>query len=80
MNITNKRSLTVQEHDNWRKIHFPAVNDIDEIDEFLDEEIQVDPYVTGTNNRRSDKELAKMLDLIDNLPISTNGKDGTHNG
>ena len=45
-------------------------------DRDLDEMIQVDPCVSGTNNRRSDKDLARMLDLIDSLPISTNGKDG----
>lgn len=38
--------------------------------------LQIDPLVSGTNARRSEKDLAKMLDLIDNLPISTAGKDG----
>ena len=48
----------------------------DSTDRELDEHLQIDPYVTGTNNRRSDKELSRMLDLIDNLPISDSGKDG----
>jgi hypothetical protein len=39
---------------------------------------EIDPHVSGTNNRRSDKELAAMLDLIDTLPISINGKDGSN--
>ncbi len=47
------------------------------IDEDFDDLIVVDPYVTGTNNRRSDRDLAKMLELIDNLPISENGKEGS---
>jgi len=48
----------------------------DPIEGLLDDHIQIVPYVTGTNSRRSDKELAKMLELIDNLPISESGKDG----
>lgn len=47
-----------------------------EIEAELDEHIVIDPYVTGTNNRRSDKELAQLLDLIDSLPISDSGKEG----
>ena len=54
----------------------------DEIDRSIDEDfddlVEIDPYVTGTNNRRSDRDLAKMLELIDNLPISENGKEGSH--
>lgn len=52
--------------------------DFDDIDLEVDELIQVDPYLTGTNNRRSDKELARMLDIIDSLPTSSNGKEGDH--
>jgi len=47
-------------------------------DEDFDGILQADPYISGTNNRRSDKELAHMLDLIDNLPISDAGKEGSH--
>jgi hypothetical protein len=47
-------------------------------DDDIDDLVEIDPYVSGTSNRRSDKELSKILDLIDNLPISTNGKDGRH--
>jgi hypothetical protein len=53
-----------------------TTSDLDEIDRELDEQIEVDPHVSGTNNRRSDKELARMLELIDNLLISDEGKDG----
>ena len=50
---------------------------VNEFDAEVDEQIVIDPYTSGTNNRRSDKELARMLDLIDSLPISeSNGKDG----
>ncbi len=50
---------------------------LSDIDEDLDDLIEIDPYVSGTNSRRSDRDLAKMLDLIDNLPISENGKEGS---
>ena len=67
--------LTVADHDAWRhSLLTPA--DYDEIDAALDEHLQFDPHITGTNNRRSDRELARMLDLIDNLPISTTGEEG----
>ncbi len=41
-----------------------------EIDQMLDEEIEIDPFGGDPPSRRSDKELARMLDLIDNLPIA----------
>lgn len=46
-------------------------------DRELDEMIEVDPYVISTLSRRSDNELARMLDLIGNLPISDGGEDGS---
>ncbi|MBK1814999.1 hypothetical protein JIN84_05195 [Luteolibacter yonseiensis] len=42
----------------------------------LEADSLIEPFVSGTNNRRSDKELARVLDLIDNLPTSETGKDG----
>ncbi len=70
-----RRPITVAEHQAFREsISTPRYDD--EIDAAIDEHLEIDPYVTGTNNRRSDKELAKMLDIIDNLPISTNRTDG----
>ena len=45
------------------------------IDDELDEHITIDPYVSGTNSRRSDKEIAHMLALLDSLDT---GKDGSH--
>ena len=50
---------------------------VEEFDAEIDHHIEVDPYISGTNSRRSDKELARMLDLIDGLPISdSNRKEG----
>ena len=67
--------MNIQEHQEWQH-SLLTPQDIDEIEDF-DDLIEIDPYVPGTNNRRSDKELAKMLDLLDNLPISENGKEGS---
>ncbi len=76
-----RRPLSVAGHHQWRESISSArpFDEIDrEIDEDFDDLIEIDPYVTGTNNRRSDRELANMLELIDNLPISENGKEGSH--
>ena len=70
-----RRTVSVETHQAFRE-SLAKPSQFDEVDAALDEEIQVDPYVSGTNTRRSDKELARMLDLIDNLPISENGKGG----
>lgn len=69
-----RRIVSVEAHAAFRQSLTTPL--FDEIDAELDEHIEIDPYVSGTNNRRSDKELARMLDLIDNLPISDSGKDG----
>ncbi len=34
----------------------------------FDELIEVDPYNREPSSRRSDKEIARVLDLLDNLP------------
>ena len=41
--------------------------DHDEIDEFVAEIPVVDPYEVHAPSRRSDKEVANLLDLLDNL-------------
>jgi len=73
-----RRTVTVDDHLHFRRSLATDDCGRDEIDRELDEHLQIDPYVTGTNNRRSDKELARMLSLIDNLPISDAGKEGPH--
>jgi hypothetical protein len=47
-------------------------SDHDDIDDMLDEEIVMDPYNREPSSRRSDKEISKLLDILDNLPT---GKD-----
>jgi hypothetical protein len=49
-----------------------TASDLDEIDRELDEQIEVDPFNRDPSSRKSDKELGKLLDLLDNLPT---GKD-----
>jgi hypothetical protein len=49
-----------------------AIDDLDEIDRELDEQIEVDPFNREPSSRKSDNELGKLLDLLDNLP---RGKD-----
>ena len=44
--------------------------DLDEIDEIL----VVDPYECHAPSRRSDKDLASLLDLLDSLETSNSGK------
>ena len=39
-------------------------------------DLAIDPYVSGTNSRRSDKDMNRMLSIIDNLPINPKSKDG----
>lgn len=71
-----RRTCSVEKHLHFIRSISTDSRGVDAIDRMLDEEIEVDPYVSGTNNRRSDRELNRMLNLIDNLPISTNGTDG----
>jgi hypothetical protein len=76
--------VTVDRHAAWRmrlaqqEAFLTAPVEIDGLlsDEDFDDLLEIDPFVSGTNNRRSDKELARVLELIDNLPISDAGKDG----
>lgn len=74
----DKRRVTPDDQLHFRRSIATDERGVDEIDREIDEYLEVDPYVTGTNNRRSDRELARMLELIDNLPISGDGKDGQH--
>ena len=48
-----------------------AQNDFD--DELIDELTVVDPYAGDPPNRRSDKELGRLLDLLDSLDERGNG-------
>jgi len=80
------KRVSIQRHAEWQMqfaakrafINEPvAIHGLLDDDDF-DEILQIEPLVSGTNNRRSDKELARILSLIDNLPISDEGKEGSH--
>ena len=71
-----RRTVSNGDFQEWRESIAGPDSKYDDLDRELDAHLQVDPYVSGTNNRRSDRELSRMLDLIDNLPISDSGKDG----
>ena len=72
-----RRPLTVAGHHQFREGISTDPRPFDEVDAALDDDLIEVPWPeVNPPSRRSDKELGRMLDLIDNLPISTNGKDG----
>jgi hypothetical protein len=83
MTSKHLRLVTVAAHEKFRRdLHASQCIDLDDcgrdaIDRELDDCILIDPHVTGAPSRRSDKELSRMLELIDNLPISDSGEDGS---
>jgi hypothetical protein len=68
------RRISVNEHHAFRESI--STNREDEHD--FDDIIEIDPYVSGTSSRRSDKELNRMLAIIDSLPLSQARKAGQH--
>jgi len=75
----NKQTITIATQERFQRSIFnppPLPHDFDEIDHEIDEHLVIDPYVSGAPSRRSDKELARILDLIDSLPVSSTGKEG----
>ena len=67
--LTTRRPVTVEQH----KLFIDSLlseADLDEIDEIL----VVDPYEVHAPSRRSDKDLASLLDLLDSLETSNSGK------
>jgi hypothetical protein len=68
----DQRRVTVEDHLHFQKSIRTDERGIDEIDRMLDEQIEVDPENFSPPSRRKDDELARILDLLDNLP---KGKD-----
>jgi hypothetical protein len=62
-----RRPLTVAGHHEWRESLAAPARDFDEVDELVAEIPVVDPYEVHAPSRRSDKEVANLLDLLDNL-------------
>jgi len=71
----DRRPVSVAEHAAFQRAISRPTDRFDEIDAELDELTVIDPYVSGTNNRRSDKELARVLALLDSLGT---GKEGSY--
>lgn len=62
------RSLSVQRHAEWRiKLAQSQAAVADPIDDDHDDLLQVDPYSGDCPSRRSDKELARVLLILDSL-------------
>lgn len=61
-----RRPVSVAGHHEWRESLTPDSR-YDEIDRELDDMIQVDPYECHAPSRRSDKELARVLSILDSL-------------
>lgn len=73
----DERRLTVSGHHAFRESISASTARMADIDDELDDMTVVDPYQVHAPSRRSDKSLASFLDLIDNLPISNDGKGQT---
>ena len=67
-----RRTVTVDDHLHFRKCLATDSLGRDEIDRELDEMIVVDGYNREPSSRRSDREIARVLSILDNLP---RGKD-----
>ena len=67
-----RRPVSVNDHAHFRHCISTDDRGVDEIDRELDEMIEVDPGDFNPPSRRKDSEVARMLELLDNLPT---GKD-----
>jgi hypothetical protein len=74
----DQRRTTVADHDAFRRgLYTTDEPALDEIDDDLDDMAVADPYELHAPSRRSDKELARMLDLLDSLPTGNDRKEIT---
>ena len=62
-----RRPLTVAGHHQFREGISNDPRPFDEIDLALDEHLQVDPYAGDPPSKRSDKELNRVLSILDSL-------------
>ena len=74
--LTTRRPVTINEHALFLD-SLLTPDDLDEIDRELDEQTIVDPYEVHAPSRRSDKEVANLLDLLDNLETGNDRKETT---
>jgi hypothetical protein len=66
-----KRTAPVADHEAFLKALLTA-NDLAEIDAELDERIVCDPYNDRPPGRRSDRELNRVLNILDTLKGGAN--------
>jgi hypothetical protein len=70
------KKVSIKQHEEFLySLLTPA--DFDEIDAELDDLTVADPYELHAPSRRSDKDLARMLDLLDSLPTANDRKETT---
>jgi hypothetical protein len=74
--LTTRRTVTVAAHALFID-SLLTPEDLDEIDRELDEQTIVDPYECHAPSRRSDREVANLLDLLDNLETGNDRKETT---
>jgi len=67
------RRVTVEDHLHFQKSIRTDERGIDEIDRMLDEQIEVDPYNGDPPSKRSDKEISRVLSILDSLDERGNG-------
>jgi hypothetical protein len=61
------RRVSVEDHKAFRDSLTDRSAAWDEIDDHLDEMIQVDPYNGNPPSRRKDREISRVLGLLDSL-------------
>lgn len=64
---------TVQEHDHFIRSIATDERGIDEIDREIDDRIVVDPFGGDPPSKRSDKEISRVLSILDELEERGNG-------
>jgi hypothetical protein len=67
-----KQPVTINDHAHFRRSlgdvgKLVSDDDLDDIDAELDEMIQVDPYNGNPPSRRKDREISRVLGLLDSL-------------
>lgn len=67
LDVSQKRRLTFSYHDHFLRCLSVDERGVDFVDLDLDEMIQVDPYEVHAPSKRSDKEVAALLTVFDNL-------------
>jgi hypothetical protein len=64
---TDARRVSVEQHEPFQKSISRPCDKWDEIDDQLDDMIHVDPYNGDPPSRRKDREISRVLGLLDSL-------------